>query len=117
MPRYLRHAQAIANALRDLPGVQVIPDPPQTPMLHLLLHTTQQGFAAAARKLAEEQGVWTWPQAMATGDPAVQRVELAVGDATSALEPAEIRGIIAILQGASDLLQCVNRRPSGLRFP
>ncbi len=100
MPRYLRHAQAIANALRDLPGVQVIPDPPQTPMLHLLLHTTQQGFAAAARKLAEEQGVWTWPQAMATGDPAVQRVELAVGDATSALEPAEIRGIIAILQGA-----------------
>ena len=99
MPRYLRHAQAIANALRDLPGVQVIPDPPQTPMLHLLLHTTQQGFAAAARKLAEEQGVWTWPQAMATGDPAVQRVELAVGDATSALEPAEIRGIIATLQG------------------
>jgi threonine aldolase len=100
MPRYLSHTRAIADALRDLPGVTIVPDPPQTPMLHLLLHTTQQGFAAAARKLAEEQGVWTWPQAMATGDPAVQRVELAVGDATSALEPAEIRGIIATLQGA-----------------
>ena len=37
---------------------------------------------------------------MATGDPAVQRVELAVGDATSALEPSEIRGIIAALVAA-----------------
>jgi hypothetical protein len=34
---------------------------------------------------------------MTTGDPAVQRVELAVGDATSALEPVEIRGIVATL--------------------
>jgi hypothetical protein len=75
----------------------VLPDPPQTPMLHLLLHTTQQGFTDAARRLAKEQGVWTWPQAMTTGDPAMQRVELAVGDATSALEPAEIRGIVATL--------------------
>ena len=97
MPRYLRHARAIADALRDLPGVRVLPDPPQTPMLHLLLQTTPQGFADAARRLAKEQGVWTWPQAMATGDPAMQRVELAVGDATSALEPVEIRGIVATL--------------------
>jgi len=100
MPRYLRYARAAADALRDLPGVQVIPDPPQTPMLHLLLHTTQQGFNDAVRRLAKEQGVWTWPRAMATGDPAVQRVELAVGDATSALEPSEIRGIIAALVAA-----------------
>ena len=97
MPRYLRHTRAIADALRDLPGVQVLPDPPQTPMLHLLLQTTPQAFADAARRLAKEQGVWTWPQAMATGDPAMQRVELAVGDATSALEPVEIRGIVATL--------------------
>jgi threonine aldolase len=100
MPRYLRHARAIADALRDLPGVQVIPDPPQTPMLHLLLHTTQKGFTDAARRLAKEQGVWTWPQAMTTGDPAMQRVELVVGDATSALEPLEIRAIVATLVAA-----------------
>jgi threonine aldolase len=97
MPRYLRHARAIADALRDLPGVRVIPDPPQTPMLHLLVRSTQEGFAAAARKLAQEQGIWTWPQGMTTGDPAVQCVELAVGDATSALELAEIRSIVSAL--------------------
>jgi threonine aldolase len=97
MPRYLRHAQAIADALRDLPGVTILPDPPQTPMLHLLLRTTADDFTAAARRLATEQGLWTWPAAMSTPDPGTQRVELAVGDATLALRPAEVREIVAAL--------------------
>ena len=41
--------------------------------------------------------VWTWPTAVTTGDPAVQRVELSVGDATRALSPAQVRQIIAAL--------------------
>jgi threonine aldolase len=97
MPRYLSHAQAIADALKDLPGVRVVPDPPQVPMMHLLLATSQEGYGAAARRLAAEQGTWTWPQAMTTGDPAVQRVELSVGDGTCALDSAEIRDLIAAL--------------------
>jgi threonine aldolase len=97
MPRYLSHARAIAEALKDLPGVRVVPDPPQVPMMHLLLTTSQDGFAVAARRLAVEQGAWTWPEAMTTGDPGVQRVELSVGDGTCALEPAEIRDLIAAL--------------------
>ena len=97
MPRYLSHAQAIADALKDLPGVRVIPDPPQVPMMHLLLATSQEGFAAAARRVASERAVWTWPEAMTTVDPGVQRVELSVGDATCALDPAEIRDVIAAL--------------------
>ena len=97
MPDYLHHARAIADALRDLPGVRVIPDPPQVSMMHLMLATSQEGFTAAARRLAAERGVWTWPQAMTTADPGVQRVELAVGDATLDLEPSEVRDIIAAL--------------------
>jgi threonine aldolase len=100
MPRYLSHTRAIADALRDLPGVTIVPDPPQTPMLHLLLRTTAEDFAAAARRLAAEQGVWTWPAAMSTPDPGTQRVELAVGDATLALRPGEVREFIrALLPG------------------
>jgi len=97
VPRYLSHTRAIADALRDLPGVTVVPDPPQTPMLHLLLRTTAADFTAAARRLATEQGLWTWPAAMSTPDPGTQRVELAVGDATLALRPAEVREIIRTL--------------------
>jgi threonine aldolase len=99
MPGYFRHASEIAAALRDLAGVRVVPDPPQAPMMHLLLTTTQDRFAAAARKLAAEQRIWVWPKAMSTGDPGVQRVELSVGDATCALAPDQVRDIIAALTG------------------
>jgi hypothetical protein len=66
-------------------------------MMHLLLSTTPDRFAAAARRLAVEQRIWTWPTAASTGDPAVQRVELSVGDATRALSPAQVSDIIAAL--------------------
>jgi hypothetical protein len=66
-------------------------------MMHLLLVTTQDGFAAAARRLAVEQRTWVWPEAMTTADPGVQRVELEVGDATCALDPGQVRDIIAAL--------------------
>ena len=100
MPDYLNHARAIAAALAGVPGVRVVPDPPQVPMMHLLLATSQDEFVAAAGKLAAQQQVWTWPKAMTTGDPGVQRVELSVGDATRALEPTEIRDVIAVLAGS-----------------
>jgi hypothetical protein len=52
---------------------------------------------AAARRLAAGQGIWTWPQAMVTPDPGVQRVELYVGDATRAVPPDKVRDIITAL--------------------
>ena len=70
MPAYLRHARAIAAALADATGVRVVPDPPQVPMMHLLLNTTQDRFTAAARRLAAEQGIWAWPQAAPPSIPA-----------------------------------------------
>jgi threonine aldolase len=97
MPGYLRHARAIANALAGAAGVRVVPDPPQVPMMHLLLDTTQDGYTAAARRLAEERRIWTWPQAMTTADPGVQKAELSVGDATCALPPGRVRDIITAL--------------------
>ena len=97
MPAYLSHARAIAAALGDVTGVRVVPDPPQVPMMHLLLDTTPDRFAAAARHMAAEQGIWVWPKAMTTIDPGVQRVELSVGDATCTLEPDRVRDIIVAL--------------------
>ena len=97
MSGYLDHARAIAAALREVPGIRVIPDPPQTSMMHLLVNTTQEQFDTAFRTVAAEQGIWTWSSAMTTADPSVQRVELTVGDATSALSPAEVAGVMAAL--------------------
>jgi hypothetical protein len=99
MPGYLSHARAIAAALGQIPGVRVVPDPPQVPMMHLLLAATPDGFAAAARQLATGQRIWTWPKAMTTADPGVQRVELPVGDATCALSPDQVCDMVAALTG------------------
>ena len=98
-PAYLQRARDIADAIRDLPGVTVVPDPPQTPMLHLLLRTGPDEVRAAARALAED-GLWTWQQFMTTGDPGVQLAELSVGDATMALPIEEIRAAVAALAGS-----------------
>ena len=100
MPAYLDRAREIADAVRDLPGVIVVPDPPQAPMLHLVLRTGPEDFAAAARTLAEG-GLWTWERPMPTGVPGLVRVELSVGDATMALSTAEIREAVAALASAA----------------
>jgi hypothetical protein len=98
MPAYLDRAREIADAVRELPGVTVVPDPPQAPMLHLLLRTGPEEFAASARALAEG-GLWTWERAMPTGVPGLVRVELSVGDATLALPIDEIRKAVEALTG------------------
>ena len=97
MPHYLEHARAIAAALADVTAVTVLPDPPQTPMMHLLLHAPADSIAAAARRLAEDELLWTWRMTAATGDPAVQRVELSVGDATCAMTATDFRDAMATL--------------------
>jgi threonine aldolase len=94
IPAYRRQALAIAAALHDLPGVQVVPDPPHTTMLHLLLHHDASSLRAAALGLAREDAIWTWSSFGATEVPGVQRVELEVGDATLAWQPHEVRSVV-----------------------
>jgi threonine aldolase len=98
-PLYLDHARAIAAALSATPGITVIPDPPQVPMMHLLLQVAEDDYAKAARRLAEDQGIWVTPSCKPTADPDVQRLELSVGDATLEFTPAAVAEIFAGLIG------------------
>jgi threonine aldolase len=99
-PAYLEHARAIAVALGGVPSVTVIPDPPQVPMMHLLLRVSKEDYATAAQRLAKERGIWTPPTCMQTADPGVQRLELSVGDGTLEFRPAEMAEIFAGLTGS-----------------
>lgn len=104
MPAYLEHARAIAAALAGLDGVRVVPDPPQVPMMHLLLRTSKETYASAARTLAAKRRIWAGrPLPSVTADPHILRLELSVGEATCALEPAEIREIFAELVSGQTL--------------
>ena len=97
MPRYARHAKAIGRALRAVPGVEVLPDPPQSAMLHLRLRTTAEGMRARAMEIARRDKVWTFARPFATEGPTLQRCELPVGDATLELTAAEIAALVGRL--------------------
>lgn len=97
MPARMAHARAIADALAGVPAVRAVPDPPQTPMLDLLLSVTVETYLANAKRLADEKGFWVWPRAAITGDPAVLRVQLEVGSATMRHDPAFIAEILESL--------------------
>ena len=94
-PRYLDHGRAIAAELSGVRGITVVPDPPQVPMMHLLLRVAKDDYTKAARRLAEDHGMWASPFCVPTADPAVQRLEVAVGDATLDCTPTEVAAIFA----------------------
>ncbi len=94
IPAYREQALAIADALRNVPGVKVVPDPPQAAMMHLLLNRDEGPLRAAAVRIAREAQIWTWLHPMATGVPGTQLVELEVGDATMQWTAGEFRGIV-----------------------
>jgi len=106
MPRYFRHARAIARALKDVRNLEVVPDPPQTPMMHLHLRVEPKALAAAAVRIARERGIFTFARTMPGPTPSVRMVELAVGDATLQLAPREVAGIFEQLLAGRRRLSC-----------
>lgn len=97
MPAAYKHALAIAKALAKDDGVEVVPDPPQTPTMHIHLRTTELAVDAAVRRLATEERLWVFGGSMPTDTPGIRRVELYVGDATLRLTPAEVAEAVRAL--------------------
>lgn len=94
MPKYFEHALAIAEELRGIRNVEIVPDPPQTPMMHLHLRVDEKAFLTAARRIAEERSIFTWSRTSPGDTPSIRVVELTVGDATLDFAPDEVGGIV-----------------------
>ena len=94
MPAYQEHALAIAEAVGEIPGVEVVPDPPHTPMMHLLLPIGADELRTSALAMAERERIWTWSRSRPTGSARLQQVELEVGDATMGFTPEEFRDVL-----------------------
>jgi threonine aldolase len=95
LPAHWKHARAIAAALGGVDGVEVVPDPPQTPLFHVLLRGDRERLAGAALALAEERKVFLFAEPGSTTSPSWQRHEVMVGEVTLALEPAEVAELYA----------------------
>jgi threonine aldolase len=97
MPNYYRQARAIAKALRGVRDVEVVPDPPQTPMMHVHLRVDPKLIPARAVRIAQRRSIFTFARTMPGPTPAVRVVELVVGDATLELSPDEVAEVFAEL--------------------
>jgi threonine aldolase len=95
MSRYVDHARAIAVALSEVDGVEVRPDPPQTPMMHLLLRTDADTYRAGALRLVTEEKLWVGLRTAPAELPGWRRVELTIGDATLDFTPDQVADIYA----------------------
>jgi threonine aldolase len=94
MSEYRDRAVAIAARLRRIPGVEVVPDPPQTNMMHLWMRGAPERLAQAALEISDETGVWLFERTMRTGLPSWQRIEITVSDGAMEIEIDEIGRLI-----------------------
>lgn len=97
MGTYYEKALDLARALGEHPGVEVAPDPPQTPMMHLFLRGDPARLTEAALALAEERRVWLFGRLAPSPLPGFQRLELTVTEATLELPTEEIAALFAEL--------------------
>jgi threonine aldolase len=100
MPRFLEHARGLARALRDVSGIAVVPDPPQTPLFHLHLHGDRDALQERALDLAQERGVWLFHQLEPSVVPAINKLELNVGEPALDISAQEAAELFAMLTAA-----------------
>ncbi|MEZ4316956.1 MAG: beta-eliminating lyase-related protein [Myxococcota bacterium] len=83
MPAQHAHALAIGAALSKIPGVTLLPDPPQTCTFHVIGAMPPEQAAAARDRVAEETGIRAMSAPRPGPLPGTFRTELYIG--TSAL--------------------------------
>ena len=100
MPEFLEHARAVAAALRDVPGIGVIPDPPQTPLFHLHLPGDPEMLKARALELAQERRVWLFHHLEPSVVPHFSKLELSIGEPALEIAPSEAAELFARITAA-----------------
>ncbi len=89
-PAYRERALAFAAALRDVPGVHVIPDPPHVNMMHVVLDLAPADAGGARDRAAEATGVWLFNGTRPRDDPNQSFLELYIAEAAMDVTDAEV---------------------------
>jgi threonine aldolase len=101
MPAFLDHARRIAGALRELSGVEVIPDPPQTPMFHIHLRGDRDVLWQRALDIATERRVFLFGPPQPGLLPNTNKIEVNIGEPALEISPAEAAELFAQLTADS----------------
>ena len=97
---YVARAATLARCLAAIPGVRVVPDPPPTNMMHVVLEGDRDALLDAAARVARDEGVSLFSWLRATDVPGASIAEIAVGDAATALDDALVARLFRRVVGA-----------------
>jgi threonine aldolase len=97
MPSFVSKAEEIGAALAGVDGIDVVPDPPQVAMLHVLLRGDLERLRDAVLDIAEERQILIAGWLAPTPVPDVQATELGVGASTLEVPTDEIAELYAEL--------------------
>jgi threonine aldolase len=100
MPQFVAHAKDLAEALGGLEGVEIVPNPPQTAMFHLLVRRDLEPLNVTALEIADRTKTFIGHFA-ATEVPGVQTTELTIGAASLEVAVDEARELYSELLSAS----------------
>jgi threonine aldolase len=90
---YYERAGQVARALQRVDGVEVLPYPVQSPMMHVRVSGPCASINSRMLDVARKEGIWMFGGAYETEGPNLQRFEFNVGDATMEFTTKEIAAL------------------------
>ena len=97
MPIWRARALTLAAHLARIPGVRILPSPPQVNMFHVHVPVSPAALTAARDRLAEDDGVWIGHRFGATAVPGSSYAEIYVADGLLALDDDVVAPLFARL--------------------
>ena len=97
MPEFADRARKLAALLGELPGVHIVPDPPQTAMFHLHLAASPVAVTVASRQLREESALVPPRYVRPSSSPRHCSFEITVSEQLDEITDAEIGDLMAEL--------------------
>jgi hypothetical protein len=107
IPACVERAHRLAAILREMPGVAVKPDPPQTNMMHIYLHGDRKALTDRALALAHDERVALFFGLRETEVPGWSMFELTVAEPEDTLSEDEIRNYFARVMAPSGELAVI----------
>jgi threonine aldolase len=94
-PAYYARAVSVAGALSTLDGVRIVPDPPQTCMMHVYLEGDRERLVSEAHRMAREEHTFLFADLQPADVPGWSVWEITIGDAAAAFTDDEVRERVA----------------------
>lgn len=97
MPEFLGRARSLAAVLGGVPGVQVVPETPQTPLFHVHLAAEPDRVLAHSKVLAEKTGLVLFGMIKRAANPLSCSFEISITEQLDDVTDAEVRDFVGEL--------------------